>query len=111
MSTKKYHPEYDTTDRYLAAAQQEQNSQNKLLLEQAAATISHLKKHFLGTRKLLAEMNNEIVESLEDDSLFFDATNMEVYLRRIQSAIETCDDSKNEFSIPFDKWSHLTVDL
>jgi hypothetical protein len=104
---KTYHPERDSAQRYLDAAQNEQNPATKHLLETAAGTISYLKKHCIGTQRLLAEINNEVVEALNDDQSWFTHEDMEAFLPRMQCAIETADDSNNEFSTPYESWQHL----
>lgn len=105
--TKKYHPEYDKASIYSEAAAEAENPEIKLLLERASATIEYLQKHRRGTVNLLVEINNEVVDALATDS-WFDEESMEVFLPRIGAAIETADDSKHEFSTPYESWKHLT---
>lgn len=104
----KYHPEYDKAENYLSAAEIETDIEKKLLLLKASATIKHLQKYRISTQKLLVEINNEVVDAIHDDAVWFDHENMEAYLPRIQASIETADDLKNEFSTPCDEWQHLS---
>ena len=108
---QKYHPCYDKADRYQAAAEQVQDPALKRLLEQASATIAYLQKHRNGTQKLLAEINNEVVEALNDDGAWFDERSMEDFLPRMQAAIDGCDDEKHEFSTPYESWKHLAEEV
>ena len=104
----RYIPHYDNHEIYANAARQQKDPDIKLLLDKAAATIKTLRRHYVGTVNMLAELNNLIVES-EDDGGWLEHDDLADYLPRLRAAIEACDDVNHEFHSPYVEWQHLAM--
>lgn len=101
----KYHPEFDDPNTYRQAAENA-SAETKALLIRAAMSIEYLQKYQRGVANLLASISNDIVYAIQNEEML-EAQDLEHYLPRMARAIETADDDKCEFSLPYEQWKDL----